>query len=556
VRGHDFRRDIPVHEVTRARMRHIVEQRLAKRHTDDAASMAFAKAFGFASLDAQLTTAATLSLQAEQLVGLYVPEDRAIYVRPRTRGARVDPSDILHELAHALEDDTFGMAPLDASVGEDELLARRAVYEGDATAVAWGVQGVRAGRTASDAIADHRAEAGASTAVLGIPQEVDGSELGRASVLVRMELLFPYTAGSELVAEAFVAGGPALVDGLFRKLPVSTEQVLHAAKYFAGEAPVPVTAPAAPPGYAIVATGTMGELRTRALLELALPADRAITASEGWGGDAYTIVARAKPSGRAARLMSSGDPPFAVLWSMAWDDETGAARFAAALDEATRCSRGPCPLGAVTMRREGTHIAWTRGLVDPAPLAVLLRLPGAKPADAPPHGRVVLPSQQAGEVIVPAGGDPDVRAPVLGLRARLPPRFALVRLRHSELSVEDVRRHGRGVLMHDSKPFDPAAFPALAARIAAVLAGTAPIGKETISDVALPAGTGKEARWPLADGIGEMRFVALSICGGRKTLHITLAARGEEPRVALDQWVQSIEPIDAALPPICAAPEE
>jgi hypothetical protein len=385
VRGHAFRRDLPIHEVTRGGMRAVIARRYAKMPRVDDEATAFAQAFGFAQDGATVTRSASIRLHAEQLVGLYVPEERSVYVRARAGGATsVDPSDVLHEIAHALQDDVFGFEPLDTSIPMDELLARKAVYEGDATVAAWEAMGARAGKPVKDVVEDHRSEVLVQSAMLGVPQELESSPLlEHSSPLVRAELAFPYTAGALLVAEAYLAGGNTLVDGLFRKLPTTTEQVLHAKKYFAGERPVPVGVPRAPDGYTTVTTGTMGELRVRAFLQqLGLPPEQAIVVAEGWGGDAYAVVQHA------------GESRYAVLWSTAWDDVEAATRFAAALEDKTRCARD-CPHGPVGIRREGARVAWTRGLDDAAPLDALLALVGKAPAPEPPHGEIVLAAARA-----------------------------------------------------------------------------------------------------------------------------------------------------------------
>jgi hypothetical protein len=481
-------------------------------------------------------------LEASALVGLYVPAQRAIYVRPHTRSSSaVDPDDVLHELGHALQDDVFGMDGMLAPMDQDEQLAHKAVYEGDATVIAWGIAGQRSGRTAEAAIADRRSLALAQSATLGVAQELQAIP-GWSAVprITQVELFFPYSAGADLVAEAFLAGGPPLVDCVFAHLPTTTEQVLHAAKYFKGEAPIPVRAPAPPAGHELLATGTMGELRTRALLELGLTPDVAVGASVGWGGDAYTVVSNG----------ASGVP--AVLWSTVWDTEAHAELFAAAMTR--EFPPGPSALGPVAIRRDGTRVAWTRGIDDPRALGGLIGLPGTKPPDAPPCGQVILPSSQvARDTLVSAGGDPHITVPALGLQALLPPRFARIRSGDDDLTVQEISQHGRGVVSHDDKPFDPSSFAALTKTVAPVLAVNLPLGKMELLDVALPVGPAKVARWPLADTSGEATFIGVPLCNGTRTLYITTAARTEEARVALAQWVRSIEPIAPGLPAVCSA---
>ena len=78
-------------------------------------------------------------------------------------------------------------------------------------------------------------------------------------------LLFPYAAGARFV-DAIGTWGPANA-ALRGKGPVSTEQILHPAKYRAGERPLPVEPEGAPgPGWKRAAHGTIGEFDTAEIL--------------------------------------------------------------------------------------------------------------------------------------------------------------------------------------------------------------------------------------------------------------------------------------------------
>jgi hypothetical protein len=57
-------------------------------------------------------------------------------------------------------------------------------------------------------------------------------------------LIYPYTTGLGYVQAAQLQSGWEGVNELFRRMPVSTEQILHPEKYAANEAPIPVTLPA------------------------------------------------------------------------------------------------------------------------------------------------------------------------------------------------------------------------------------------------------------------------------------------------------------------------
>jgi len=76
------------------------------------------------------------------------------------------------------------------------------------------------------------------------------------------------------------------IDGLYQRLPVSTEQVMHPEKYMINELPVPVTVPVVP-GWDICAENVLGEAIIKTILNQHINTGKAAEAAAGWGGDAY-----------------------------------------------------------------------------------------------------------------------------------------------------------------------------------------------------------------------------------------------------------------------------
>jgi hypothetical protein len=66
-------------------------------------------------------------------------------------------------------------------------------------------------------------------------------ELEKAPRALRETLLFPYQQGTDWSKNLYKQGGWERVSKAFTELPQSTEQILHAEKYFTHEAPVTVT---------------------------------------------------------------------------------------------------------------------------------------------------------------------------------------------------------------------------------------------------------------------------------------------------------------------------
>ena len=112
------------------------------------------------------------------------------------------------------------------------------------------------------------------------------------------DLLFPYEAGYDFVADLFERGGWDLIDQAYEKPPVSTEQILHPERY-PDDLPIPVSLPnfeaIMGDGWREIDQNVMGEWYTYLILAHGLEENGRLTeldaseAAEGWGGDAYSV---------------------------------------------------------------------------------------------------------------------------------------------------------------------------------------------------------------------------------------------------------------------------
>jgi hypothetical protein len=139
---------------------------------------------------------------------------------------------------------------------------------------------------------------------------------------LREGLVFPYAAGARLVNAIQDRGGWAAVDRAFQEeAPVSSEQVMHPAKYFAHERPERIRVPA-PRGSELVGQGDFGEFDTEQLLLNGNRRPLAEAAAAGWGGGGYALWRRGDRYGVTLR------------WT--WDSARDAAEFARALKRTAR----------------------------------------------------------------------------------------------------------------------------------------------------------------------------------------------------------------------------
>jgi hypothetical protein len=397
---------------------------------------AFWVGFGFVDPNAQRDVGAILGrVLDEQVAGFYSPGEKTLYLRREEGTARRSASarnTLVHEVEHALQDQAFGMSD-DASLSEDARLAHLAVYEGDAMLTMAAYEAA----TSTDVVEHwvsrlaHHVRSMSLERIVGMGEH--SKELLSAPPLVQRRVLFPYLHGLVFVADLYRAGGLGIVDRAFHNLPASTEQVLHPEKYLAGEPPVPVATPPAPPGHRAVASGAMGELQTSVFLAQCAPTEEARAAAEGWGGDAYAIVL--DPHGRLS-----------ILWSTAWDDESAAARFEAAARRRASCAnvRADAAVGKnLVVLRDGARVAVVQGLdgvLADSEARALHHLVGAAPAASPPLGRISVPPLVVPEEAFLNRGRLERRAYVsapLGMRIAVPPQFgATLTQKAIELTVD------------------------------------------------------------------------------------------------------------------------
>lgn len=252
------------------------------------------------------TTASAAAFYEPRKDRLFVVEDAV------PAGPAVTEFILAHELTHALEDDRFGL-PHGAGVSDDRMLAQTALVEGTATALM------------IDYAAIHLDPFALAADVAGIDAGTGG--LPRFAL---DEIDFSYLDGAAFVNELRRIGGDwRLVDLAYReRLPQTTEQILHPAKYTGAEGPLAVPAPNGPqPGWRRLDQGTIGEFATGQILEEGVAEPRAERATAGWGGDAYRLwrePGKGELRGCCERLA------LAIRWR--WDTPRDAREFARALE--------------------------------------------------------------------------------------------------------------------------------------------------------------------------------------------------------------------------------
>ncbi|PYP31252.1 MAG: hypothetical protein DMD47_07515 [Gemmatimonadetes bacterium] len=302
-----------------------------------------------------------VDLLTEQIAGYYDPDSNALYLP-----ADIDPVQvrliISHELVHALQDQYLDLDSLiQLKRQNDRRTAAQSVLEGQATLSQILVLMPEQKLESLPDFWQLRRSLG--------QQQEQMKIFAQAPLWLRESLLFPYLGGAEFV-RWFEREHPG-EQPYGKRMPASTEQILHPSRYAKGDAPIEL-AFAGPPSDTVRYEDDLGEFETRLLFTQFLGDEtEAGLLASGWGGDRYRVL------GRAADVL---------VWYTVWDDRIAADRFAKGLERAWR--RRTAPRGLPDGRPKGLPDGRPKGLPDGRRRSEIKRLvidgrPAVRLVDAP-----------------------------------------------------------------------------------------------------------------------------------------------------------------------------
>ncbi len=274
-----------------------------------------------------------VDLLTDQIAGFYDHREKKLYIASWMQTG----SDMVmaHEIDHALQDQHFDLETfmdLDRREG-DALSARQALVEGDAIALMLEYQLASVNQPPPWGNA-------MIMAVIGKSMNM-GSAMPGIPLVIREGLLFPYTAGLDFVAHFRKHHPWSTIDAVYKKPPLSTEQIIHPDKYTSYEQPHRVTAAvpkATLQGFKEIVSTVQGEQGLELFLRAhGVSRTKASIAAAGWGGDRMAVYAPASHKGSAPKGTVG-----VILTS--WDTENDAMEFYEALEHALpNWSRSPSP---------------------------------------------------------------------------------------------------------------------------------------------------------------------------------------------------------------------
>jgi hypothetical protein len=235
------------------------------------------RALGLVPADADLLES-TNDLADTGTLAFYDPVADRISVRGTELSVDVRVT-LAHELVHVLQDQHFdlGAAWDDPETTSERFAGFTALLEGDAIRI----ENAYIDALDADELDNYFDTSGelADEAEAGL-DDVPG-------VLVARELA-PYALGPSLVDLIAADGGNAAVDDAFEDPPASTEHMVDPRAYFGGDGAHHIAAPDVPDGAEPVGEeDSLGALTLFLLLSERIDRLEALTAADGWGGDAF-----------------------------------------------------------------------------------------------------------------------------------------------------------------------------------------------------------------------------------------------------------------------------
>ncbi len=321
------------------------------------------KKFGLVPQDFDLARN-TIDLLTEQAAAFYDYEKKKLFITETTSQESQEPV-LAHELSHALADQNFNLAKFihQGRKSDDGSTARLAVMEGQATWLMSEYLARKMGQSLK--------ESPALVAMMSKMTESSGQYpvFDQAPLYLRHTLVFPYTKGMLFQHAVYERDGMNAFAEVFRKPPLSTQQILHPDKYFANLKPADpeLPDPHLPRGYKGLVGGSLGELEHGILLEQYTTKAHADELAPHWRGSSFELREN-KKAGRAV-----------LLYSVEWDTEAAARDYFDAYrqmmakkwklmkvtSEEADAITGTGDDGAFELRRKGALVTSVEGM-DPA----------------------------------------------------------------------------------------------------------------------------------------------------------------------------------------------
>jgi hypothetical protein len=225
------------------------------------------RAFGLVSGEIDLYETGN-ELMSDGVLAYYSPETKRITVNGDTLDASTRVT-VVHELTHALQDQHFDLAKVQAATDDVTAETLTAVIEGDATRI-------------ENRYFDQLGAAEKEEAFAGYADDGEEADYGRFPRVIVSSFGAPYALGESFVGILSEAKGESAVSDAISSPPASTEQVLDPFAYLAGDEPLAVAEPALADGEESFDSGTLGALFLYLMLNERMDPKEALAVVEAW----------------------------------------------------------------------------------------------------------------------------------------------------------------------------------------------------------------------------------------------------------------------------------
>ena len=285
-RGLDFKHPVAVDFLTSEQYSEVTRTEAAALSEEEQQALANAegelRAFGLVAGETNLLDASN-DLQDSGTLAFYDAETKRITVRGTELTVDVRVT-LAHELVHALQDQHFDIKKTsDAFLTTGEGEAFRALVEGDAVRI----ENIYVDQLSEAERAEYDATRDTSFA------EVK-TDLAHVPAALQAFQTAPYELGPVLLALLESKGGNAAIDEAFRDPPSTQAQLLDPRAYFAARDALEVDQPTLPDDVSETTdAGDLGALTWYLVLAQRINPFDALSATDGWGGDAYIAYRQA-----------------------------------------------------------------------------------------------------------------------------------------------------------------------------------------------------------------------------------------------------------------------
>ena len=315
-RGLSFKHPAPVHFLSDAAFQKQVapeEAETAKDKAELEQAVRQLRALGLVDGSVDLRKAERDLLQSD-IIGLYVPSKRSVFVR----GTTLTPATrvvLAHELTHVLQDQYFDLQKMKESAPGGDTGAVTALIEGDAVRVQNAyVKQLSAPDKRAYARSQRDEQREVATTTSGIPP-VLSDFLG-----------FPYVFGPVLLQDLIATGGNAEVDRAFRNPPSEEAQVFDPLHHPYTEKAITLPAPSVPAGAKRVdKPAPFGQVSLFEVLSSRVGYATALTAVRKWHADTSQAYVRAGTTCVAIDVEVSGSADELLRAARSWAASTHAA---------------------------------------------------------------------------------------------------------------------------------------------------------------------------------------------------------------------------------------